>query len=150
MIGRALEKIKKSVCNRSEKGVCCPHPKKKEDARCGQGSGISCFKEDQCKYTQALQQKLKDGDTGAKQELIRLICDRKERTFCCPYGDENVDENVDEGVDIRKNKKKGPSIHHGYPEKVSVVCLKSLLQMCWVVWTQLQGCFHSPHFWATQ
>ena len=89
--------------------MCCPHPKKKEDARCGQGSGISCFKEDQCKYTQALQQKLKDGDTGAKQELIGLICDRKERTFCCPYGDENVDENVDEGVDIRKNKKKGPS-----------------------------------------
>ena len=36
----ALEKIKKSVCNRSEKGVCCPHPKQKEDARCGKGSGI--------------------------------------------------------------------------------------------------------------
>jgi hypothetical protein len=105
----ALAKIKKSVCNRSEKGVCCPHLKKKEDARCGQGRGIICLKENQCKYTQELQQKLKDGDKGAKQELIGLICDRKERTFCCPNKDVNVDENVDLGVDIRENKKRGPS-----------------------------------------
>ena len=75
-----LEKIKRSICNKSRKGVCCPQPKR--DNRCDGGN--PCLTEDQCPYAKELRRKFQKGDKIAKRELISLICDRKERTFCCP------------------------------------------------------------------
>jgi len=74
-----LIKIRTSVCNKKEKGVCCP---KTNVDKCKRG--FSCVKEDQCEYAQELRKQYKKGDNNAKQTLIGLICDRKERTFCCP------------------------------------------------------------------
>eukprot|EP00092_Neocalanus_flemingeri_P015778 GFUD01017082.1.p1 GENE.GFUD01017082.1~~GFUD01017082.1.p1 ORF type:complete len:578 (-),score=97.32 GFUD01017082.1:48-1781(-) len=75
-----LLKIRNGICNKAKKAICCPNPKK--DDRCERG--FSCLKEDQCKYAQDLRKKYRNGDNQAKQELIDLICDRKERKFCCP------------------------------------------------------------------
>ena len=75
-----LERIKRRICNKSKQGVCCPEPKKEEKCK----GGHPCLKENQCEYAQDLRIKLKNGDNNAKQELIGLICDRQDRTFCCP------------------------------------------------------------------
>ena len=75
-----LENLKKRICNKSKKGVCCPNPKKNNKCK----GGYPCLKEDQCEYAQDLREKFKGGDIEARNELIDLICDRKERTFCCP------------------------------------------------------------------
>merc|ERR1711892_375403 len=80
----SLKELRRSVCNKSKKGVCCPNPKK--DDKCGRG--YTCLKEAQCKFAQDLRKHFQSGDSNAKQELIELIRDRKDRTFCCPDLDE--------------------------------------------------------------
>eukprot|EP00092_Neocalanus_flemingeri_P029387 GFUD01031904.1.p1 GENE.GFUD01031904.1~~GFUD01031904.1.p1 ORF type:complete len:569 (+),score=93.67 GFUD01031904.1:60-1766(+) len=75
-----LLKIRNGICNKAKKAICCPNPKK--DEKCERG--LSCLKEDQCKYAQDLRKKYRNGYNQARQDLIDLICDRKERKFCCP------------------------------------------------------------------
>ena len=75
-----LTAIKKSICNKKQRAVCCPNPLPED--KCGRG--YSCLKEAQCKYAQDLRKKFNNGDKKAKQELIGLICDRKDQTFRCP------------------------------------------------------------------
>jgi len=76
---RILEKLKKSVCNKSERGVCCSE--KKNDKCKG---GEPCLTENQCPYAQDLRRRFRNGDSSARRELVSLICDKQDRTFCCP------------------------------------------------------------------
>lgn len=80
--GEKLEQIKRSVCNKEKKGVCCLNEKKIGTSKCE--GGEPCLKEAECPHAQDLRRRLRNGESGAKQQLVNLICDRKERTFCCP------------------------------------------------------------------
>jgi len=71
---RSLQKLKRSVCNKSERGVCC--------SKCV--GGEPCVTEDQCPHAQDLRRRHRTGDKDAKKEFISLLCNRKEKTFCCP------------------------------------------------------------------
>jgi len=102
-----LSIIRSSVCNRAEKGVCCEGGEREENVGCGEG--VPCVSENDCKYTRDLQRKLKDGDQNAKAELRSLICDKKQRKFCCPEAQENVQLNIDNFVETRKAPRKSPS-----------------------------------------
>ena len=57
-----------------------------------------CLQEDQCPYAQELREKFQSGDNDAKQELKSMICDRKERTFCCPKSPRWLPEGGECGV----------------------------------------------------
>merc|ERR1712013_164518 len=99
-----LSRIKSSVCNWAEQGVCC-----EEDAGCGEGA--SCLSENDCQYTRDLQRKLKNGDKNAKTELLTLICNRKDRKFCCPTSQVDVQLDNDNilSIETRKYPRKSPS-----------------------------------------
>jgi len=75
----SLDKLRGSVCNKSQRGVCCPEEKTET---CD--GGEQCLTENQCPHAQELRRRMRNGDTSAKKELISLICNRKKRTFCCP------------------------------------------------------------------
>jgi len=92
-----LSRIKSSVCNRAEKGVCCEGEEREEDVGCG--VGVPCVSENDCKYTKDLRIKFRNGDQNAKAKLRSLICDKKQRKFCCP----------DNFIDFRKSPRKSPS-----------------------------------------
>jgi len=97
-----LSRIRDNVCNRAEKGVCC-----EGDPRCG--VGVLCLNENKCEYTKDLQRKFKRGDNNARTELRKLICDRKERKFCCPKIKVNIEPNTDGFPNIGTGKFPGKS-----------------------------------------
>ena len=99
---RALTKIRNSICNNLKQKVCCPEKCK---------GGHPCLKENQCEYAQALRIKFKNGDNNARQELIGLICDRREKTFCCPPTTTTGSGNPSEKTtnDQISSDEKGPS-----------------------------------------
>merc|ERR1712013_54851 len=82
----SLRKLKSSVCNQSERGVCCSKSSSSSSSCVG---GEPCLPEEQCPHAQDLRRRLRAGDGDARRKLKSLICDRKQRTFCCPMKNSN-------------------------------------------------------------
>ena len=87
-----LKQIRESICNKAEKGVCCPRCEDRSvlpspvprTVSCTQSSRSLCLVEAECPAAQRLKAEMKGGNRAARQKLISMICNRKERTFCCP------------------------------------------------------------------
>ena len=85
---KLFKTLRGSVCNKSERGVCC--------SRCD--GGDPCLSEAQCPHAQDLRRRFRTGDEDARREFISLICDKKERTFCCPNQTTNNNRNYNNQV----------------------------------------------------
>ena len=72
------DKLRESVCNKKLRAVCC---KIEAEEKCDDGK--SCIPADQCRYDEVLYIKYKNGDNAAKDELVGLVCNIKERKGCC-------------------------------------------------------------------
>ena len=74
---QSVNRLKESICNQRLKAVCCI-----EESKCNRGQ--VCLTKEKCPRVQDLYRQYKRSKSGrVKQTLRDLICNKKDKTFCC-------------------------------------------------------------------
>jgi hypothetical protein len=88
---KMIEEYKSAICNKEEKGLCCPRPPdivKSSDKECP--SDRWCTSADSCKFWNEKRERLRwlsrwtMDYKNLKKEIISAICNKKKKALCCP------------------------------------------------------------------
>jgi hypothetical protein len=88
---KLIEEYKSAICNKKEKGLCCPRPMdivETTDRKCPSDSW--CTSADSCAFWKEKRERLHGLSRRTMdyknllEEIVSAICNKKEKALCCP------------------------------------------------------------------